>query len=97
MRTDDITNVSQHRAHLREHFDQVNRTGRPMFVMNKGGEAEAVVLSPQVYDQLAEKAALADSLAALDRSVADIKAGRVKPARDAFKQMIESFGGTLDE
>lgn len=96
VRPDDTTDVTDHRDHLREHLDQVRRTGRPMFILNQGGEAEAVVLSSQAYDTLAEKAALADSLTALDRSMDDIQAGRTKPMRESMKKMIESFGGTLE-
>lgn len=57
-------------------------TGRPLFI-TKGGETEAVMLSAQAYDEMVEKAALSDSLAMLDQSMEDIKAGRTRPFREA--------------
>jgi len=97
MRSNDITNVTQHRDHLRDHLNQVKDTGRPLFITNKGGETEAVMLSAQAYDEMAEKAALSDSLSMLDRSMDDIKAGRTRPFREAIKGMIEEFGGKLKQ
>ena len=67
-----------------------------MFITNKGGETEAVMLSAQAYDETAEKAALSDSLAMLDRNMEDIKAGRTRLFREAIKEMIEEFSGKLE-
>jgi len=95
MKSQDITSVTEHRQHLRDHINQVKETGRPMFVTS-GGTAEAVVLSPQAYDALIEEVELARSVISLDESMQDVKAGRTRPMRDALKEMIEEFGGKLD-
>lgn len=95
IRTEDITSVTEHRNHLKEHLRQVKDTGRPMFITTNG-ETEAVVLSPTVYDKLAEDAELARSLAMLDRSMDDIKAGRVQPAKQAIDEIAAEFGLTLE-
>ena len=95
VRTEDITSFSTHRAHLKAHLRQVNATGRPMFITTNG-ETEAVVLSPAAYDKLAADAEQARSLTILDRSVGDIKAGRVRPAKRAIEDIAAEFGLTLE-
>ena len=55
------TSLSEYRQRLRDHHAQFQKTGRPLYVTTNG-EAAAVVLSPQAYDALADKAELAESL-----------------------------------
>lgn len=95
VRTEDITSFTEHRAHLKDHLRQVNATGRPMFITTNG-ETEAVILSPAAYDKLAEDAEHARSLAMLDQSMADIKAGRTQPAKEAINEIAAEFGLTLE-
>jgi len=95
IRTEDITSVTEHRTHLKDHLRQVKHTGRPMFITTNG-ETEAVVLSPATYDKLAEDAERARGLAMLDRSMADMKAGRVQPAKQAIDEIAKEFGLTLE-
>ena len=77
-RSTDITNFTDFRTRLRDHLNQRKATGRPLFVTTNG-ETEAVVLSPAAFDELVEQAELSKSLALLDRSTEDIKAGRRRP------------------
>ena len=51
VRTKDIQPLTEHRAHLAEHFQQVRETSRPLFITANGRTA-AVVLSPDSYDAL---------------------------------------------
>lgn len=94
MRTDDIQPLSEHRAHLTAHFQRVQETGRPLFVTSNGRTA-AVVLSPEAYDALAEKAELADTLVLIDRGLQDVKAGRVRDARAGIEDLARKHGITL--
>jgi prevent-host-death family protein len=94
-RSTDITSFTEHRRRLREHLEQVRRTGRPLYVTTNG-EAAAVVMSPEAYDALADRAELADSLAQLDRSAADIHAGRTTPAKSALKRLADELGLNLN-
>lgn len=96
MRTKDITNVTQHRDHLRDHLNQVKETGRPLFITNKSGETEAVIMAAATFDELAEKAALMDSLAMIDRSMEDIKAGRTYDAKQAIREIAVELGLKLN-
>jgi prevent-host-death family protein len=91
MRTDDIQPLSEHRAHLTAHFKQVQETGRPLFVTSNGRTA-AVVLSPDAYDRLVEKAELVDNLALIDQGMQDVKAGRVREARAGIEALARKHG-----
>lgn len=94
-RSTDITSLTEHRKNLRDHFRQVRETGRPLYVTTNG-ETNAVVLSPQAYDALADKAELAESLAMIDRSMEDIRAGRTQPAKPALERIADELGLKLD-
>ena len=90
-RSSDITSFTDFRAHLRDHLDERKANNRPLFITNNG-QTEAVVISPTAFDELMEQAELAKSLTRLDRSKADIKAGRVRPAKAAIRQIAAELG-----
>jgi prevent-host-death family protein len=94
-RTSDITSFTDFRTRLRDHLDHSKATGRPLFITTNG-ETEAVVLSPSAFDQLTEQAELARSLVLLDRSMADIKAGRTRPAKAALREIAKELNLKLD-
>ena len=94
-RSTDITSFTEHRRHLRHHFQQVRETGRPLFITTNG-ETDAVVLSPEAYDALAEKAELAESLGMLDRSMEDIAEGRSQVAKPALRRIADELGLSLE-
>ncbi len=94
-RSTDITSFSEHRQHLREHLTQVRETGRPLYVTTNG-ETDAVVLSPEAFDELADKAELAESLATIEQSMKDLRSGRGKPFKEAIHQIAEELGLKLD-
>jgi PHD/YefM family antitoxin component YafN of YafNO toxin-antitoxin module len=94
-RSTDITSFTEFRAHLRDHLDQRKATSRPLFVTTNG-ETEAVVLSPSAFDELMDQAELAKSLAVLDRSMEDVKAGRGQPLKDAVREIAAELGLTLN-
>jgi prevent-host-death family protein len=94
-RSTDITSFTEHRKNLRRHIRQVRESGRPLFITTNG-ETDAVVLSPEAYDVLADKAELAESLAMIDRSSEDIAAGRTRPAKAALKKIADGLGLRLE-
>lgn len=94
-RSQDIRSFSDHRRHLREHLSYVHESGRPLFITTNG-KTDAVVLSPEAYDALADKAELAESLALLDRSAAEVQAGRTKPAKAALRAVAKKLGLKLE-
>ncbi|MEX2219356.1 MAG: type II toxin-antitoxin system Phd/YefM family antitoxin [Phycisphaerales bacterium] len=94
-RSTDITSFTDHRQNLREHLNRVKKTGRPLYVTTNG-ETEAVVLSAKAYDELADRADLAETLAMIQRSEADIKAGRARDAREALRGIARKRGLPLE-
>lgn len=94
-RSEDITSFTEHRQHLREHLSRVRETGRPLYITTNG-RTDAVVMSPEAYDALAEKAELADSLMHLERSSEDIAQGRTHEAKAALERIAKDLGLKLD-
>ncbi len=95
VRTTDITNFTEHRNHLRDHLRQVRETGRPLYITTNG-TTDAVVLSPEAYDELADKAELAESLTMIDRSIGDIRGGHTQSAKQALKKIADELGLKFD-
>lgn len=89
-RSTDVTSFTEHRQHLRDHLNQVRKTGRPLFITTNG-ETDAVLLSPEAFDELAERAELAESLKTLDRSMEDIREGRVRPLEQAVREIARKL------
>jgi PHD/YefM family antitoxin component YafN of YafNO toxin-antitoxin module len=90
-RTTDITSFSEHRKHLRDHLNRLKKTGRPLYI-TADGVAEAVVLSAKAYDELADRADLAETMAMIRRSEADAKTGRVRDAGSALRSIGKRHG-----
>ncbi len=89
-RSSDITSFTDFRTRLRDHLDERKSTSRPLFVTSNG-QTEAVILSPEAFDELMEQAEIAKSLSILDRSEADIKIGRTRNAKTALRQIAKEF------
>jgi prevent-host-death family protein len=94
-RSTDITSFTEHRRHLRDHISMVRESRRPLYV-TRNGKTVAVVLSPEAYDALADKAELAESLARNDRSMEEIREGRTEPAVQALRKIAEKLGIELE-
>jgi prevent-host-death family protein len=94
-RSTDITSFTEHRQHLRDHLKQVRETGRPLYITTNG-KTEAIVLSPEAYDELVDKAELAESLAMIDRGIDDIRNGRTRPAKPALMKIADQLGLKLE-
>ena len=94
-RSTDITSFTEHRQHLRDHLKQVRETGRPLYITTNG-KTEAIVLSPEAFDELADKAELSESLVMIDRSIEDIRNARTRPAKPALKKIADQLGLKLD-
>jgi prevent-host-death family protein len=93
-RTSDITSLTDCRQNFRAHLNRVKRTGRPLFITTNG-QAEAVILSAKAYDELADQADLEGILADIERSEADIRAGRVRTPDESRRATAKKLGITL--
>lgn len=87
----ETTNFTDYRDHLRDHLDRVRATGNPLFVTSDG-RTDAVVLSPEAYLELAEKADRMETLDLIRRGLEDVKAGRTSPADEAFARIRRDLG-----
>ncbi|MAT50125.1 MAG: hypothetical protein CMK32_02950 [Porticoccaceae bacterium] len=95
-RSTDITSFTELRKSLRPRLDLVRSTGRPLFVTTNG-QTEAVLMSPELFDELIGKAELVESLASIERGLEDASAGRVRPMRDGIREIAGELGVTLDQ
>ena len=93
-RATDITSFSKHRRLLRQHLDQAKDTGRPIFITTNG-ETDGVLLGPDTYDALVEKAELIDSLRMVDLGVEQYQEGQVRPVNEAVHEIAELYGKSL--
>ena len=88
--TFDTASFTDFSTHLRDHLDERKSTHRPLFITNDG-ETEAVVLSASAFDELIDQAEMGRSLSMLDRSVAEIKAGRTRPGKAAIGEIADEL------
>ena len=72
---------------------RLHQTGEPV-VLTVNGKAEVVVQDAVAYQRLAERAAQADraeTVAASRAGLADVEAGRTKPARAALRALARKY------
>ena len=88
---DSLTNFKRQSA---EYLERLHKTGEPV-VLTVNGKAQVVVQDAGAYQRLVEAAAKADreeTLAAIRAGLADVKAGRTKPARAALQALAKKHG-----
>jgi PHD/YefM family antitoxin component YafN of YafNO toxin-antitoxin module len=96
IRSTDITSFTEYRQKLREHHDRLKKTSRPLYITTNG-ETDAVVLSPELFDDLADRAELPEILAMIARSETDLEAGRAAPVSDVRTQLADRHGIQRDQ
>ena len=95
MRTEDIHPVSEHRTHLTEHLKQVQETGRPMVITQKG-RAAGVLLSPASYDELVSQAEYARDLQSIREGLKQAASNEGVDAREALRDIAAKFNITIN-
>lgn len=88
---DSLTNFKRQTA---DYLRRLHDTGAPV-VLTVNGKAEVVVQDAAAYQrlvELAEKADREETVAAIREGLADVKAGRVKPARKALAALAKKYG-----
>ncbi len=65
---------------------KLKKSGEPM-VLTVNGKAELIVQDAASYQKLVEQVRHAETLQILQRSLDDMKAGRVRPIREALLQL----------
>jgi len=79
--TQDIKSASELKKHMREIFDQLHRTGRPVIV-TVNGKPDVVLMDAAIFENKIRALNLASLLA---ESEEDIRSGRVRSARSFLK------------
>lgn len=93
--------VSLRNIHALDHFKRntadfrkrLRKSGGPE-VLTVDGKAELIVQSAEGYQRLLERLEDLETLAALREGLADVRAGRTKPAAEVFKGLRRRFGLT---
>ena len=84
----DIRSMSDFKRNTTEILDRIRRTRHPL-VLTINGRAEAVVQDAAAYQALLDRL---ETVEALQRGLADVKAGRTKPARTVLARMRRRHG-----
>ena len=84
----DIRSLSDFKRKTSELLHRLKETGHPL-VLTINGRAELVVQGAEAYQQLLERV---ETVEALQRGFADVKAGRTKPARDVLRRLRRKHG-----
>ena len=79
--TEDIKSASDLKKHMREIFDQLHRTGRPV-VVTVNGKPDVVLIDAAVFEKKLKALNLSQLLAPAED---DILSGRIRPARTFLK------------
>ena len=84
----DIRSLSDFKRHTSELLEKLRKTGHPL-VLTINGRAEVVVQDAEAYQALLDRV---ETIEALQRGFADVKAGRTKPARVVFERLRRKHG-----
>lgn len=88
---DSLTNFKRQTA---DYLDRLEASGEPV-VLTVNGKAKVVVQDAAAYQKLVEAAAKADreeAIAAIRQGLADVAAGRTKPARAVVTALAKKHG-----
>ncbi len=96
IRAQDIGSLTDFRQHAAERLDELAKTGG-VRVLTVNGQARGVVMSPQVYDQLAAEAWQDEVTRKIREGMAEIEAGKGIDAHQAMRELADEFGIKLPE
>ncbi len=83
--TKDIQSLTTFRRRSGEFLKQLKKSKRPV-VLTVKGKAAAIVQDAAAYQRLLDIAAQADAAEGIRQGLAEVKAGRVRPAREFFAE-----------
>ena len=84
----DIRSLSDFKRNTSELLDRLKKTGNPL-VLTINGKAEIVVQDAEAYQELLDRV---ETIEGIQRGLADVKAGRTKPAREVFNRLRRKHG-----
>jgi len=96
IRTSNIRKLSDFRQNATAHLDRLAKSGE-VEVLTVNGEAKGVVMAPHVFDEIADRIEQLETTASIRRGLADVAAGRTRPARKAIKELASELGLKLQK
>ncbi len=92
----DINSLSNFKRNTPEFLRQLKETGHPV-VLTINGKAELVVQDTASYQRLIELAERAEEMELTRRSVADMEAGKGRPAEEMLAEMRQILDEKRDQ
>jgi prevent-host-death family protein len=89
--TQDIQSLTTFRRRSGDFMRQIKKSKRPV-VLTVNGKAAAVVQDAEAYQRLLDIAAQADAAEGIRQGLEDVKKGRVRPAKEFFKEFEAKHG-----
>jgi len=93
IRTEDIHSLTDFRQNAKAHLDRLAASGG-VEVLTVNGQAKGVVMSPQTFDDLYERARQAEITAKIQRGLAEIETGRGLTSDEAMKTIAKDRDNT---
>ena len=84
----DIRSLNDFKRNTSKLLERLKKTGTPL-VLTINGRAEVVVQDAEAYQELVQRA---ETIEGLQRGLADVKAGRTKPAREVLNRPRRKHG-----
>lgn len=88
--TRDIQSLSVFKRDSSKFLRQMKKTGQPI-VLTVNGKAAAVVHDPDSYQEYLRDKDRQDAIEGIRRGMADVKAGRTRPAEEFFDEFFAKF------
>jgi prevent-host-death family protein len=89
--TRDIQSLTTFRRRSGDFMKQIKKSKRPV-VLTVNGKVAAVVQDAEAYQRLLDIAATADAAEGIRQGLEDVRKGRVRPAREFFKEFEAKYG-----
>jgi prevent-host-death family protein len=89
--TKDIQSLTTFRRRSGDFMKQIKKSKRPV-VLTVNGKAAAVVQDAEAYQRLLDIAASADAAEGIRQGMEDMRKGRIRPAKEFFKEFEASNG-----
>ena len=89
--TKDIQSLTTFRRRSGDFMKQLRKNRRPV-VLTVKGKAAAIVQDAEAYQRLLDIAARADADEGIRQGLADVKQGKVRPAREFFAEFEAEHG-----
>ena len=81
---ENIHSLSDFQRNAKDHIDRLKETGAPE-VLTVNGKAELVVLSATAFQDMADRLDEAEAITGIKRGLAEAKAVKGRPAREALE------------